>query len=89
MYGNSMARPKSDDPKDVVTLRLRRSTLARFKAGGDNWRVRMEALLEEHQGAVVAARVVRELRSPQSPVHVSVPLISRPAFNPRPKTGKR
>lgn len=42
-----MPRPKSDDPKEAVTLRLPASVLARWKAGGDDWRVRMERLLGE------------------------------------------
>jgi hypothetical protein len=41
-----MPRPKSDDPKLAVTLRIRASTLARYEALGEDWRARMEAAIE-------------------------------------------
>lgn len=41
-----MGRPASADPKEVVTLRLRRSTLEAYKAEFDDWRARMEAAIE-------------------------------------------
>ena len=38
-------RKLSSDPKEVVTLRLPRSEIERWKAGGDDWRSRMAAVL--------------------------------------------
>jgi uncharacterized protein (DUF4415 family) len=43
-------RPKSGDPKQVVTLRLRESLIQRYKAQGDNWRANMEAILVKALG---------------------------------------
>lgn len=40
-------RPKIDNPKQAVTLRLSPATVARFKAiGGENWRAHMSEALE-------------------------------------------
>lgn len=41
----SRGRPKSDDPKDAVTLRLSRSVLERWKRDPD-WRAKMVEALE-------------------------------------------
>lgn len=38
-------RPRSGDPKQVVTLRLRESLIQRYKAQGDDWRAKMETIL--------------------------------------------
>lgn len=38
-------RPKSEDPKEAVTLRLPRSVLQRWKTDPD-WRAKMEKVLE-------------------------------------------
>jgi len=43
----SRGRPKLANAKQVVALRLSPITIARFKAGGDDWRARMVAILEE------------------------------------------
>ena len=43
-------RPKSADPKQVVTLRLRESLVHRYKAQGDDWRAKMEAILVKGLG---------------------------------------
>jgi uncharacterized protein (DUF4415 family) len=40
-------RPRLDSPKEAVTLRLSPETIARFKAGGDDWRARMSEALDE------------------------------------------
>ena len=40
-------RPKLEAPKQAVTLRLDPTTLAKFKAAGDDWRTRMAKILEE------------------------------------------
>lgn len=40
-------RPKLDDAKEAVTLRLAPQTLARFKAQGDDWRKRMSEILDK------------------------------------------
>lgn len=82
-----MARPKSDDPKRAVTLRLPSSVVARFEAMGDGWRSKMEQMITGDQVGAVSAPLARE--QPQgSAVHVAIPLYERKAFNPRPKTGK-
>lgn len=41
-----VGRPKLDDAKEAVTLRLSPRTLARFKALGDDWRKRMSEVLD-------------------------------------------
>jgi hypothetical protein len=54
-----MTRPKSEDPKLPVTLRLPTSVLARWQAGGDDWRPRMEAALcEAEAGAPMSPKEV-------------------------------
>jgi hypothetical protein len=81
-----MARPKSDDPKRALTIRLRSSVVARL--GGDAVaRARVEAMVE---------RAIARLDAPPKPAapaqrsaSVAVPLMQRKAFNPQPKTGKR
>lgn len=40
-------RPKLDNAKQAVTLRLNPATLAKFKASGDDWRARMAEVLDE------------------------------------------
>ena len=40
-------RPKLDEAKEAVTLRLSPSTLAKFKATGDDWRRRMSDILDK------------------------------------------
>jgi uncharacterized protein (DUF4415 family) len=40
-------RPKLDNPKEAVTLRLDPETLAKFKAKGKDWRARMSEVLEK------------------------------------------
>lgn len=40
-------RPKVEDAKEVVTLRLRGSLIARYKAKGANWRALMEQAITE------------------------------------------
>ena len=39
-------RPRVQEPKEAVTLRLSPSTVARFKALGGDWRARMAKALE-------------------------------------------
>lgn len=51
-----MARPKSDDPKLAVTLRLPASVLARWEARGEGWRTRAEALLADDVRPPVLAK---------------------------------
>ena len=58
-----MPRPKSDDPKRAVTLRLRSSVLARYEAMGGSWRAKMEAVLEAH-GVVVKPAEAASVPSP-------------------------
>jgi uncharacterized protein (DUF4415 family) len=40
-------RPRIDNPKEAVTLRLDPETLARFKATGKDWRARMAEALDK------------------------------------------
>lgn len=40
-------RPKVQDPKKVVTLRLRHSLIEQYQALGPDWRLKMEAALTE------------------------------------------
>ncbi|MGI6854998.1 BrnA antitoxin family protein [Mesorhizobium sp. 1B3] len=42
----SRGRPKVDNAKEAVTLRLSPETLAKFKAKGDDWRARMSEVLD-------------------------------------------
>lgn len=42
-----MPRPKSEDPKVAVSLRIAGTALTAWMASGDDWRSRMEALLTE------------------------------------------
>ncbi|EAQ34688.1 hypothetical protein NB311A_02591 [Nitrobacter sp. Nb-311A] len=39
-------RPKVENPKEAVTLRLSPATVERFKAAGNDWRARMAETLE-------------------------------------------
>ncbi len=41
-----MSRPRADDPKVSVSLRVRASLLSAYQAGGADWRERMHAALE-------------------------------------------
>lgn len=42
----SRGRPKVENPKEAVTLRLSPDTVERFKAAGNDWRARMAETLE-------------------------------------------
>lgn len=42
----SRGRPKIENPKEAVTLRLSPDTVEKFKAAGDDWRARMVKALE-------------------------------------------
>lgn len=42
----SRGRPKVENPKEAVTLRLSPGTVERFKAAGNDWRARMAETLE-------------------------------------------
>lgn len=43
-------RPKSDNPKIAVSLRLDREVVARFKASGPGWQTRMNKALRDAAG---------------------------------------
>lgn len=45
-----IGRPKSDDPKQQVTLRLDRVVLDAFRAGGPGWQSRINAELRKLLG---------------------------------------
>jgi hypothetical protein len=82
LYVYQMARPKADDPKVVIALRLRRS-LAALVERDPNWRETVERLVAGHY--VPKAAAVRAAPA----VRVDVPVFERKAFNPQPKSGKR
>ena len=42
-----VGRPKSADPKKIVTLRLRTSLFEAYQAQGADWRARMEQVLAD------------------------------------------
>lgn len=42
----SRGRPKVENPKEAVTLRLSPDTVEKFKAAGDDWRAKMAKALE-------------------------------------------
>lgn len=46
----SRGRPKVENPKEAVTLRLSPHTVEKFKATGDDWRARMAKALEWAKG---------------------------------------
>lgn len=50
MRKNTGGRPKSDQPKVAVSLRLDQDVLARFKASGPGWQSRMNAALRKASG---------------------------------------
>lgn len=50
MRKNTGGRPKSDQPKVAVSLRLDQDVLARFKASGPGWQSRMNATLRKASG---------------------------------------
>lgn len=64
-----MPRPKSDDPKVAVTLRLPASVLARYEAMGEGWRAKAEDVL----AARVAPKppIVPLNRATSAPKHVN------------------
>jgi uncharacterized protein (DUF4415 family) len=43
----SRGRPRVENAKEAVTLRLDPQTVARFKASGDDWRTKMAEALEQ------------------------------------------
>lgn len=45
-FARKPGRPKSDAPKQQVTLRLSQSVLEKFKAEGPGWQSRMDAVLQ-------------------------------------------
>lgn len=73
-----MARPKSDDPKVAVTIRVRASVLARMGGAAFAGAV-IEGLAEERYGVAPVVKAVR----------VDAPLLVRKAFNPQPKPSKK
>lgn len=46
----SRGRPKVDNPKEAVTLRLDPDVVAKFKANGKNWRANMNYALRKAVG---------------------------------------
>lgn len=50
MRRNIGGRPKSDDPKIPVSLRLDRAVVARFKKDGPGWQSRMNEALRKAAG---------------------------------------
>lgn len=50
MRKNTGGRPKSDNPKVAVSLRLDQEVVTRFKATGPGWQTRMNEALREAAG---------------------------------------
>lgn len=50
MRKNLGGRPKSENPKVAVSLRLDQEIVARFKASGPGWQTRMNSALREAAG---------------------------------------
>ena len=50
MRKNAGGRPKADNPKVAVSLRLDQDVVARFKASGPGWQTRMNRALREAAG---------------------------------------
>ena len=49
----AIGRPKSDNPKVSVSLRLDHEVVARFKASGSGWQSRMNSALRQAAGLPV------------------------------------
>jgi hypothetical protein len=92
-----MPRPKSEDPKIVVTLRLRASKFEAYKAQHPDWRAALEAHVNGEKPQKLgksAAGIVRGLSevldiqeglAEPARVHVAVPLKEPSKFRPNPK----
>lgn len=50
MRRNAVGRPKTENPKVAVSLRLDPEIVARFKASGPGWQTRMNDALREAAG---------------------------------------
>ena len=50
MRKNVGGRPKADNPKVAVSLRLDQDVVARFKASGPGWQTRMNRALRDAAG---------------------------------------
>lgn len=50
MRNNVGGRPKADNPKVAVSLRLDRDVVARFKASGPGWQTRINHALRNAKG---------------------------------------
>ncbi len=50
MRRNAVGRPKAENPKVAVSLRLDQEIVARFKASGPGWQTRMNNALREAAG---------------------------------------
>ena len=50
MRKNVGGRPKADNPKVAVSLRLDQDVVARFKASGPGWQTRMNSALRDAAG---------------------------------------
>lgn len=50
MRRNIGGRPKAENPKVAVSLRLDQDVLARFKASGPGWQTRMNSVLRDAAG---------------------------------------
>ncbi|MBL8571435.1 MAG: BrnA antitoxin family protein [Phreatobacter sp.] len=50
MRKNLGGRPRSDNPKQAVSLRLDAEVISRFKAGGPGWQSRMNEALRRSVG---------------------------------------
>ena len=62
-----MGRPKADQPKEQVTLRLDRDVIAKFKAGGAGWQTRINAVLRETPMSRLERIAVVTSKAPKGP----------------------
>jgi uncharacterized protein (DUF4415 family) len=46
----SRGRPKIENAKEAITLRLSPDTISKFRASGDDWRAKMVKVLERSKG---------------------------------------
>jgi uncharacterized protein (DUF4415 family) len=59
-----IGRPKSDDPKQAVKLRLDRDVIAHFQAAGSGWQTRINAVLRQAARLPAKKPAARSVLSP-------------------------
>ncbi len=56
-HRNMGGRPRTENPKIAVSLRLDQDVVARFKASGPGWQTRMNRALREAAGLSAEAKI--------------------------------